>query len=90
MLVGAAWIESSAFDTAGVVHGPMPLAVHVSVTPGASPAAGVYVVLSDDALANVPVPLVDHMPEPELVELALIATVVSAHVEYGPPAFAVG
>ena len=42
------------------------------------------------ALPNVPEPLVDHVPAPEFVEVALIATGVTSHVEYGPPAMEVG
>jgi len=47
--------------------------------------------MSDEALANEPLPLVDHMPDAECVELAEIDTApLPLHVEYGPPALAVG
>jgi hypothetical protein len=48
-------------------------------------------VLADAAFPNVPVPLVDHVPDAEFVDEAEIdtATVVE-HVMYGPPALLVG
>jgi len=43
------------------------------------------------ALAKVPEPLVDHVPDVELVELAETAAgPLPAQVVYGPPALAVG
>jgi hypothetical protein len=77
----------------GFAHGAVGLAVQVKVRLPAvmSAGLGVYVVLCEAALANVPVPFVDHMPEGELVELAEIDTgPLPAHVVYGPPALLVG
>jgi hypothetical protein len=79
--------------TAAPAHGAIAFAVHVNVRlPAAmSPALGVYVVLADDALANVPVPFVDHVPPAELDEPAETATGPDVeHVVYGPPALLVG
>jgi hypothetical protein len=48
-------------------------------------------VLCDAALPNVPVPLVDHVPDGELVDEAEMGTGPDVeHVEYGPPALLVG
>ena len=45
----------------------------------------------DVALANEPVPLEDHVPDVEFVDVAAIGTAPDVeHVVYGPPAFAVG
>jgi hypothetical protein len=61
---------------AALAHGAIGSEDHVSMTlpPELSARLGEYVVLCDVALPNEPVPLVDHMPEGELVELAEIAT----------------
>jgi hypothetical protein len=92
LAVGAAWIVNVAFDVAGLAHGDTGFAVHVNVRVPAvmSAALGVYVVLASVALPNVPVPLEDHMPDDECVDVAEISTGLLAHVEYGPPALAVG
>jgi len=48
-------------------------------------------VLGDAALANEPVPLLDHMPEAEPVDVAITGTgPLPAHVVYGPLALLVG
>jgi hypothetical protein len=91
--VGATWIVSVAIDTAGLAHGAVGFAVHVNVRVPAvmSPALGVYVVEAELALPKVPVPFVDHIPVVECVDVAMIATGPEVeHVEYGPPALAVG
>jgi hypothetical protein len=76
LAVGAPWIVSVVLDIAGLAHGATGFAVHVSITLPAvmSAGLGVYVVLWFIALANEPVPLDDHVPEPEFVELAEIRT----------------
>jgi hypothetical protein len=64
MLVGVPWIVSVAFDAATPVHGAIDCAVQVRTTLPAvlSPALGAYVVLSAEALANMPLPLLVHRP----------------------------
>jgi hypothetical protein len=91
--VGVPWMVSRADDIAALEHGSVGAAVHVSILDPAamSPALGVYVVLGEDALANVPEPVVVHRPEAEFVDVAMIGTgPLPAHVEYGPPALLVG
>jgi hypothetical protein len=93
LLVKVPWIVRVALDIAGLAHGATGFAVQVSMTLPAvlSAPLGVYVVLGEEALANIPVPLEVHMPEPEFIELAEMPTgPAPAHVLYGPPALLVG
>jgi hypothetical protein len=91
--VGAPWIVSVAFDDTGFAHGAVAFEVHVNVREPAvmSAGLGVYVVVCEVALANDPLPFVDHVPDVEFVDVAAIGTGPDVeHVEYGPPALAVG
>jgi hypothetical protein len=93
LLVGTGWIVSVAFPIAGLAQGAIAFAVHVSVRLPAvmSRALGVYVVLGVVVLPNVPVPLLDHVPEDEFEDEAEMETEdVVEQILYGPPALLVG
>jgi hypothetical protein len=83
---------SVAMDVAAVAQGAIGSAVRVNVTEPAVTSAGLgaYVVLSCEASAKVPVPLVVHVTDAWLLAVPDTAAAARLQVPYGPPALTVG
>jgi hypothetical protein len=92
LLVGAGWIVSVALATAAAEHGAVAPAVSVNIAEPLlrSPGPGVYVVIGEPLLANVPSPLVAHDTEDWFETEPFRLANDPEQVEYGPPALDVG